>query len=210
MDRDNCIVVDDASHSPSIKATEIRLDSGFLSGGSLASCQNVSSGGGRLAAKEYSRMDSGLCEQMEDSLTISAATDPQDIISAQSFRQFAATGAQTCTARPTVTVTIPSQLPPHNQQQQPLSPPPLTPDVVQKFYGVDSDGDTQLHLAIADGATQIVFALLRMAPDSTYLDIQNNEMYAPLHIAVLCNQQAMVRRLVLAGAAIGNNFCFIS
>ena len=207
---DNCIVVDDASHSPSIKTTEIRLDSGFLSGGSLASCQNVSSGGGRLAAKEYSRMDSGLCEQMEDSLTIGAAADPQeDILSAQSFRQsVAAGGAQTCTARQTVTVTIPSPLPPHNQQQ-PLSPPPLTPDVVQKFYGVDSDGDTQLHLAIADGATQIVFALLRMAPDSTYLDIQNNEMYAPLHIAVLCNQQAMVRRLVLAGAAIGNNFCFV-
>ncbi len=200
MDRDSCIAVDDASQSPSIKATEIRLDSGFLSGGSLASCQNVPISSGAAASKEYSRMDSGLCEQMTDSLTITA--DPREILSAQSFRQSAAVAAP----HPTVTVTIPSPSP--LSRQQPVSPPPLTPEVVQKFYGVDSDGDTQLHLAIADGATQIVFALIRMAPDSTYLDIQNNEMYAPLHIAVLCNQQAMVRRLVLAGAAIGNNFAF--
>ena len=199
MDRDSCIAVDDASQSPSIKATEIRLDSGFLSGGSLASCQNVAISSGAAASKEYSRMDSGLCEQMEDSLTITA--NPREILSAQSFRQSAAVAPH-----PTVTVTIPSPSP--MSTQQPVSPPPLTPEVVQKFYGVDADGDTQLHLAIADGATQIVFALIRMAPDSTYLDIQNNEMYAPLHIAVLCNQQAMVRRLVLAGAAIGNTFPF--
>jgi ankyrin repeat protein len=32
------------------------------------------------------------------------------------------------------------------------------------------------------------------------LDIQNNELYAPLHIAVLMDQPAMVRRLVVAGA----------
>jgi len=67
-------------------------------------------------------------------------------------------------------------------------------------YQPDKDGDCQLHLAIASGFTEVVFALIRMAPHSTYLDIQNNELYAPLHIAVLMNQPNMVRRLVVAGA----------
>merc|ERR1711936_318505 len=50
-------------------------------------------------------------------------------------------------------------------------------------YQPDKDGDCQLHLAIASGFTEVVFALIRMAPHSTYLDIQNNEIYAPLHMA---------------------------
>jgi ankyrin repeat protein len=69
-----------------------------------------------------------------------------------------------------------------------------------EYYLPDSDGDCQLHLAIASGFVEVVFALIRMAPHPSYLDIQNNELYAPLHIAVLMNQAGMVRRLVVAGA----------
>merc|ERR1711962_885045 len=58
----------------------------------------------------------------------------------------------------------------------------------------------QLDLAIASGFTEVVFALIRMAPHPDFLDIQNNELYAPLHIAVLMNQPNMVRRLIVAGA----------
>merc|ERR1712038_1379331 len=54
--------------------------------------------------------------------------------------------------------------------------------------------------AIASGFTEVVFALIRMAPHPDFLDIQNNELYAPLHIAVLMNQPNMVRRLIVAGA----------
>eukprot|EP00092_Neocalanus_flemingeri_P006219 GFUD01006693.1.p1 GENE.GFUD01006693.1~~GFUD01006693.1.p1 ORF type:complete len:392 (-),score=68.91 GFUD01006693.1:220-1395(-) len=70
----------------------------------------------------------------------------------------------------------------------------------EELYAADKDGDCQLHLAIASGFTEVVFALIRMAPHPAYLDIQNNELYAPLHIAVLMNQPSMVRRLVVAGA----------
>lgn len=70
----------------------------------------------------------------------------------------------------------------------------------RQLYEADKDGDCQLHLAIASGFTEVVFALIRMAPHPAYLDIQNNELYAPLHIAVLMNQPNMVRRLVVAGA----------
>jgi hypothetical protein len=183
---DRFIVEDDASKSTHDIFTP-RLDSGFLSGGSLSSCQqNLSlsscTSPGVISSREYNRLDSGLCEQMSDSLTISP--DPK---------------LQTSTS-PLCTSNIPSPLP---QLQSAQPPPVVTANVVENFYGVDADGDCQLHLAIADGATEIVFALIRMAPDPSYLDIQNNELYAPLHIAVLVNQQAMVRRLVVAGAATG-------
>jgi len=69
-----------------------------------------------------------------------------------------------------------------------------------KFFDTDSDGDCQLHLALAEGVTDVVFALIRLAPHPSFLDIQNKELYAPLHIAVLVNQPRMVRRLVVAGA----------
>jgi len=77
-------------------------------------------------------------------------------------------------------------------------------DVTRKefedLYHPDKDGDCQLHLAIASGFTEVVFALIRMAPHPSYLDIQNNELWAPLHIAVLMNQPNLVRRLIVAGA----------
>ena len=75
-----------------------------------------------------------------------------------------------------------------------------TQECWRELYEADKDGDCQLHLAIASGFTEVVFALVRMAPHPDFLDIQNNELYAPLHIAVLMNQPNMVRRLIVAGA----------
>ena len=76
----------------------------------------------------------------------------------------------------------------------------LRDDAWQEYYEQDEDGDVQLHLAIASGYVEVVHALVRMAPHPDYLSIQNNATYAPLHIAVLQNQPAIVRRLVVAGA----------
>lgn len=70
-----------------------------------------------------------------------------------------------------------------------------------QYYVPDSEGDNYLHLAIVDGNTDVVFALIRRAPYPELLDIQNNEQYAPIHIAVLVNQPRMVRGLVVAGAS---------
>merc|ERR1712121_456333 len=71
---------------------------------------------------------------------------------------------------------------------------------VEELFEQDSEGDTQLHLAIASNYEDVVNALVRLAPEPEYLNIQNNELYAPLHIAVLTNQPNMVRKLVVAGA----------
>jgi len=93
-----------------------------------------------------------------------------------------------------------------NSLESGIHPEPVKKQQVQnnedfrQLYEADKDGDCQLHLAIASGWSEVVFALIRMAPHPAYLDIQNNELYAPLHIAVLMNQPNMVRRLVVAGA----------
>ena len=76
----------------------------------------------------------------------------------------------------------------------------LRDDAWQEYYEQDEDGDVQLHLAIASGFVDVVYALIRMAPHPDYLSIQNRALYSPLHIAVLQNQPAVVRRLVVAGA----------
>ncbi|XP_040583218.1 NF-kappa-B inhibitor cactus [Lepeophtheirus salmonis] len=76
----------------------------------------------------------------------------------------------------------------------------LNPDAWREYYEPDEDGDVQLHLAIASGFVEVVYALIRMVPNSEFLNIQNNHHYAPLHIAVLQNQPNIVRRLVVSGA----------
>ena len=55
-------------------------------------------------------------------------------------------------------------------------------------------------MAVAEGLADVVEALIRLAPSTQLLSIQNNQGYSPLHIAVLKNQPAFVRRLVVAGA----------
>ena len=69
-----------------------------------------------------------------------------------------------------------------------------------ELYEPDQDGDSQLHLAIASGYQEVVAAMVRLAPHPDCLNLQNNELYAPLHIAVLTDQPGLVRRLVVAGA----------
>lgn len=144
------------------------LDSGFLSG-----CSSSSGGVAATAAcrpPTYSRLDSGICDDMRQ-LTIEEEAKARQ------------------------------QPPPPRRNQQAPVPVVVAPSPsFVEYYEADADGDCQLHLAIASGFTEVVFALIRMAPHPSYLDIQNNELYAPLHIAVLMDQPAMVRRLVVAGA----------
>ncbi len=78
----------------------------------------------------------------------------------------------------------------------------LSADSWREYFEPDEDGDVQLHLAIASGFVDVVFALVRMAPHPDYLGIRNRAAYAPLHIAVLQDQPEVVRRLVVAGAAL--------
>merc|ERR1712029_447490 len=71
---------------------------------------------------------------------------------------------------------------------------------IREFYEPDEDGDVQLHLVVVAGLADVFEALVRMAPSPQLLSLQNNQGYTPLHLAVLQNQPAFVRRLVVAGA----------
>jgi len=160
------------------------LDSGFASGGSSASCYTLT-----LPSSSSINQSHNLSSTKSDLYTSQGPVNPA------LHRNYERTDSGVCEKMCLMDIS----------DRTHISPLPLlssiSPSDVEKFYNVDADGDCQLHLAIADGASQIVTALIRIAPDPTFLDIQNNEMYAPLHIAVLVNQAAMVRKLVIAGAA---------
>ncbi len=49
-------------------------------------------------------------------------------------------------------------------------------DVWKEYYEPDDDGDVQLHLAIASGYLEVVDSLIRMAPSTEFLSIQNNQV----------------------------------
>lgn len=57
-----------------------------------------------------------------------------------------------------------------------------------------------LHLAIASGLEQVVWALIRAAPHPRLLDIQNFDDQSPLHLAVESRQHRIARWLIVAGA----------
>ena len=166
--QDPDIVADDASvrvmrSSPQLQQLSYsRCDSGF---DQFSQKQQETSQFGEAVEKNavpsYSRLDSGICSQM-NSLSFVESGVPQI----------------------------------EEQPEQQKSG-----QFVEDLFEQDAEGDTQLHLAIASSYGDVVTALGRLAPAPEYLNIQNCELYAPLHIAVLTNQPAMVRRLVVAGAA---------
>ncbi|XP_070152183.1 NF-kappa-B inhibitor cactus-like [Polyergus mexicanus] len=77
-----------------------------------------------------------------------------------------------------------------------------------QFYSKDGDGDTQLHIAIMQGYVEAALILISLAPHPRLLNIMNDHLQSPLHLAVLTQQPLIVRRLVLAGADLSlRNFC---
>jgi len=132
---------------------------------------------------EYQRLDSGIADGF-NSLSLEESSPkkvPASVISTTSES----------------TDTFESQKPISHKQYEELC---SVENICEDLFSADEDGDTQLHLAIVSGFTEVVFALIRMAPNPSYLDVQNNQLWAPLHIAVMMNHPNIVRRLVVAGA----------
>lgn len=71
---------------------------------------------------------------------------------------------------------------------------------VNKVYKKDEDGDTLLHIAIIILAQDLAFYFIDRTPWYSWLDMRNNLSQTPLLVAVLTNQVALVRRLIVAGA----------
>ncbi|CAD6208429.1 GSCOCT00003441001.2-RA-CDS [Cotesia congregata] len=78
---------------------------------------------------------------------------------------------------------------------------PLEVEKWRIFYGQNSDGDTQLHVAIIYGCfEEAAWKLIEMVPHPCLLDIKNIHRQSPLHLSVLTNQMRITRRLILGGA----------
>lgn len=59
-----------------------------------------------------------------------------------------------------------------------------------------------LHLAVSEGANEIVRDLIKITPHPCLLDIQNDHLQSSLHLAVLSGNVHLVRMLLLAGAEV--------
>lgn len=70
------------------------------------------------------------------------------------------------------------------------------------FYDHPPSHHRYLHLAVSEGALDIVRDLIRITPHPCLLDIQNDLLQSALHLAVLVSHVRLVRMLLLAGAEV--------
>jgi len=68
------------------------------------------------------------------------------------------------------------------------------------YFQQNEEGDTFLHLAIILPHPEVSKTLIRLAPQPSYLNLQNDVYLAPIHLAVLTSQPEIVRDLIIGGA----------
>ena len=71
---------------------------------------------------------------------------------------------------------------------------------VNKVYRQDDDGDTLLNIALIILSPELALYFIDRTPHFSWLNIPNKLFQSALHVAVLTNQAALVRRLVIGGA----------
>ena len=71
---------------------------------------------------------------------------------------------------------------------------------VNKVYRQDDDGDTLLNIALIILSPELALYFINRTPHFSWLNIPNKLFQSALHVAVLTNQAALVRRLVIGGA----------
>ncbi|KAK6636144.1 hypothetical protein RUM43_009796 [Polyplax serrata] len=170
-----------------------RTDSGFLSGANLLSEENLSSEdlsgaieSSNEAGKNCPQLDSGVDIGLNvkfSGLAIDLKQGTKEQTGEAGGRESKAgvTNSATNEVKPGETgVTQPWEL----------------------YFQQDEDGDTQLHIAIIQGFIEVVYSLIKMVPHPCFLDIPNDIVQSPLHLAVLTHQARIVRSLLVAGACV--------
>ncbi|XP_077993179.1 NF-kappa-B inhibitor epsilon-like [Glandiceps talaboti] len=66
----------------------------------------------------------------------------------------------------------------------------------------DDDGDNALHLSIIHNRQDVAEAIIDQAPSCEFLDIHNDLLQKPLHLAVILKQSRICRKLIVAGATV--------
>lgn len=77
----------------------------------------------------------------------------------------------------------------------------ISPEVFQ-LYSQDNDGDSQLHMAIINLLVPIALYIIQQAPGKDWLNLPNNMLQTPLHLAVMTRLPQVVKALIDGGADI--------
>ncbi|KAM9327764.1 NF-kappa-B inhibitor zeta-like isoform 1-T4 [Pholidichthys leucotaenia] len=72
----------------------------------------------------------------------------------------------------------------------------------------DTDGDTFLHIAVAQGKRALVYALASKMAQYGCLDIKEYKGQTALHIAIATNQHLIIQDLLLHGAQVNTRDCW--
>lgn len=74
--------------------------------------------------------------------------------------------------------------------------------VLKETYQQDVDGDTRLHMAIIQFLTDMALYFISLTPTPTLLNLKNNYLQTPLHLAVVTKQDIITRKLMTSGAQV--------
>ncbi|XP_052057488.1 NF-kappa-B inhibitor cactus-like [Mytilus californianus] len=75
-------------------------------------------------------------------------------------------------------------------------------DLLLEIFKPDKDGDSQLHMAIIQLLAPIALYFINLVPSHHWLNLPNNLLQVPLHLATITRQAMIVRKLMTAGADI--------
>ncbi|XP_076096985.1 NF-kappa-B inhibitor cactus-like [Mytilus galloprovincialis] len=75
-------------------------------------------------------------------------------------------------------------------------------DLLLEIFKPDKDGDSQLHMAIIQLLAPIALYFINLVPSHHWLNLPNNLLQVPLHLATITRQTVIVRKLMTAGAEI--------
>ncbi|NWX21710.1 IKBZ inhibitor, partial [Aegotheles bennettii] len=78
----------------------------------------------------------------------------------------------------------------------------------EQFLAKDSDGDTFLHIAVAQGRRALSYVLARKMAALHMLDIKEHNGQSAFQVAVAANQHLIVQDLVSLGAQVNTTDCW--
>jgi ankyrin repeat protein len=82
---------------------------------------------------------------------------------------------------------------------------PIRSDQISYLFTQDEDGDTQLHLAIIlNSDSRLAEKIIELCPHANLLNVKNDLLQSPLHLAVITNKPRIVRCLISHGASVAS------
>lgn len=96
-----------------------------------------------------------------------------------------------------------------NKKSKSLENKEFSPEELQAFvqhveetFQQDDDGDTRLHTAVIQLLSEYGLYCISLAPCAKYLNIKNNYLQTPIHLATITRQANLVRKLMTSGAQV--------